>query len=242
VELVCHRFCVTRGAKSLLLCVRADMIFVCESFFFVFCAFIFSSGNHIETVSGRSLFLSLPCAHQRAFVAASAFAAPRRLFSTRASSSFSSSVAMIGGGATAAAAVAALTLMATERATTLSRVAFCDAAPKAAAAAPALAAAGKPAPTKPAAPAATAAAAVATQAAPVPASGSKPAAAAPAAAVDSAAPATTAAATAEDDDEGEIDLECNCVRNMKQGPCAEAFMTSGRCYNASKVSPLAGSR
>ncbi len=111
------------------------------------------------------------------------------------------------------------------------RVAFCDAAPKAAAAA----AAGKPAPAAPAAPKATV-----TQVASAPASGSKPAAAAapadnatPAAA---AAAATPAAAAAEDDDEGEIDLECNCLRTMKQGPCAEAFMTSGRCYNASKVS------
>jgi hypothetical protein len=41
----------------------------------------------------------------------------------------------------------------------------------------------------------------------------------------------------DDDDDGEIDLECDCLRVMKQGPCGEIFMTSARCFNASKTRP-----
>lgn len=67
----------------------------------------------------------------------------------------------------------------------------------------------------------------------------------PAALANSAQPAaidtgSSSSSSDNDDDDGEIDLECDCLRVMKQGPCGDIFMTSARCFNASKSRPRGG--
>jgi hypothetical protein len=41
----------------------------------------------------------------------------------------------------------------------------------------------------------------------------------------------------DEDDGGMIDIECDCLRLMKSGPCGEIFIASAQCFNASKTRP-----